>query len=447
MPLLEGDALPSVFEDDGEATESVPAVDNSGKFKGGAPPPFKVLGEKGVERDDDERAVNGDQPLYDYFDANQTMTAAFLHEDARLSTPRPNADSPSTFEKLGRGLPALFGLTKKHSIKYGKANVSFDGPDPATGAVHDLVHGLGGLLKHPDETRRLLEVLRIGMREHESELTQLVDVMLQMNELGKQPEYEGAAMVGEIDGMPGSPHRFWDDLIGVAERISRRKGMVEALIRMITADATRSAGPDLRDLDDLQGRRQVQGRRLLARPSRRHVHGPGPGRDLNEVATVTYKTEVDRNAPDIGENRSVWQRTMSLIHHLRNRKMCNKDGSTLHLLRNLGGITLPLRRQRLQAVRAVRDSRHGSHLQPGNPGYGRRSSSSPTSRSWAASTARFRKARPSSTGSTTIRRPRPSLASCSRRRTSSARASSSRLPRQTAVRSRHSSPTRCSPWK
>ena len=178
-----------------------------------------------------------------------------------------------------------------------------------------------------------------------SELTQLVDVMLQMNELGKQPEYENAAMVGKIDGMPGGAHRFWDDLIAVAERMSRRKGMVEAVIRMITRNATVQQDQIFATWMTYKDVAKYKGADFLPAHTNDLYTTPKQA-DMNEVASVSYKTEVDRSAPDIGENRSVWQRTMSLIHHLRNRKMCNKDGSKLHLLKNLGGITPSPHRQR-----------------------------------------------------------------------------------------------------
>ena len=336
VPLAEGGAMPSVFEDsDGDG---LPDIDSSGKFKGSAPPPFKVLNEKGVDRDDAERALNGNQPLYDYFDANLTMTGAFLQEDARLSTPYPTDKDRTPFEKIGRGLPALFGVSKNHSVQYGKYKVQFDGPDPDTAAVHDLVHGVGALLKHPDETRRLLEALRIGMREHEHEMTQLVDTMLQMNELGK--EYPDAQLVGETDGAPGGAHRFWDDLISVAERMTRRKGMVEAVIRMITEDAsvqqdtifqtwmTYTDVAKYSHADFLPG--DTAADRFLTDPA-----GDSQFDWLNATASVTYKTKVDYESPDIGPNRSVWQRTMSLIHALRNRKMCNKKDAVVRL--HLGG--------------------------------------------------------------------------------------------------------------
>ncbi|MFT3927920.1 MAG: hypothetical protein QM778_35660 [Myxococcales bacterium] len=337
VPLMENGALPSVFEDsDGDG---LPDTDTSGKFKGGAPTPYKLLGEKGVDRDDDDRALNGGQTLYDYFDANLTMTAAFLQEDARLSTPYPTDKDRTPFEKIGRGLPALFGLSKKHTVTYGKSKVEFDGPDPDTGAIHDLVHGVGALLKHPDETRRLLEALRIGMREHEHEMTQLVDTMLQMNELGK--DFPDAQTLGETDGMPGGAHRFWDDLIAVAERMSRRKGMIERVIKMIIDD--KSVQQDAIFQTWMSFKDVAKYKNADFTPAGADgLFSDEQEADLNAEATVTYKTPVDYTMPDVGENRSVWQRTMSLIHNLRNQKQCNKDGATLHLIKNLGGITLPL---------------------------------------------------------------------------------------------------------
>ncbi len=320
-------ALPSVFETETDGNGNpIAAIDASGKFRGSAPPPFKVLGEKNVERDEHGRALHNGELLYEYFDANLTMAAAFLQEDARLSTPYPTSKDRSPFEKLGRGLPALFGIPKKHSVKYGKTSASFEGPDPATGAIHDLVHAVGAIAKHPDQTRRLLEALRIGMIEHEHEMTQLVDTMLKMNDLGK--EHPEAQLVGEADGEPGGAHRFWDDLISVVERMSRRKGMVEAVIRMITEDASVDQDQIFATWMTYKDVATYKGAPFLPGEAN-DTFSTTQFDDLNAEAAITYKTEVDRSAPDIGENRSVWQRTMSLIHGLRNRKQCNKDKAVL----------------------------------------------------------------------------------------------------------------------
>jgi hypothetical protein len=62
---------------------------------------------------------------------------------------------------------------------------------------------------------------------------------------------------------------------------------------------------------------------------------------LNAEVAEVYDELVDRSLPDIGANRSVWQRTMSLIHALRGRKICNIDGAKLGLKLTLG-LTLPI---------------------------------------------------------------------------------------------------------
>lgn len=336
LPNAPAGTVPAPFVDaDGDGLADVLP---SGQLVGNLPSPFKINGEApNTPRAADGRALSGEQPLYDYFDASRTMTAAFLREDARLSVAQSaDPNDRTTFEKFGRGLPALFGLDSNRSATFGKARVNFRGPDPAAGPIYDLTHAVGALAKHPDETRRLFAAIKQATIESESDIMQLIDTMLKMNEMGKQhPE---AVLVGENG--PGTPHRFWDDLISVVERMSRRPGMLEAVLRMIT-------DPDSVYQDEIYANwwtykdvAKYKGAPFL--PDATDQFTPEQAADLNALANVAYKTLVDRAAPDVGENRSVWQRTMSLIHHLRSSKLCNKKGSTLPLRQALLGITLPI---------------------------------------------------------------------------------------------------------
>jgi hypothetical protein len=294
------------------------------------PTPFAVASEAATPRDAAGRAVGSDgEPLFDTFDAQLTMAAAFLREDARLSVPmRPNDKTP--FEKLGRGLPALFGLKSKRSVTYGKAKIDFDGLDPAKGPVYDLTHAIGAMAaKHPEVLERTLEAVEISMRDHEHEMTQLVDTMLRINERGKN--HEEAVLVGAQG--PGTPHRFWDDLMAVGVRMTKRQGMIEALIRMIIDPASVQQGPlfatwmTYKDVAKYRNADFTPG-------NADDTFTAEQEEDLNAEVTEVYDEPVDRTMPDVGNNRSVWQRTMSLIHNLKNRKQCNKEGAKLHLLRH-----------------------------------------------------------------------------------------------------------------
>lgn len=333
VPFGEGDALPAPFVDnDGDGLAD---IDQYGRFLAegelnSLPGPYRVAGEaKGTKRDDYGRALNewaGGSKLYADFDAQPTLAAAMLRETARMAVPAKKGGRTS-LEKLGRGMSVLFGLNSSRTASYGKAKVKFTGPDPAQGAMYDLVHAVGAAVRtNPDVVRRAIELLQQGMIKHEPEMAQFVETLVNISERGDQhPE---AAAIGEMG--PGTPHRFWDDLIAIGVRMTNRPGMVEALIRWVTTPEAQNATEIFANW--MQYKDIAKYKNADFKPGdMRGVFTPAQWKDLNAPVSLTYKTEVDRSQPGVGENRSVWQQTMSMVHNL-NQPICNKDKAVLHLI-------------------------------------------------------------------------------------------------------------------
>ena len=103
--------------------------------------------------------------------------------------------------------------------------------------MYDLVHALGAMSRHPDEMRRLLVVLETTLEKNEPEVAALLGAMLNINERGKM--YPDAVLGGP--GGPGTPHRFWDDLLATGLRITKRKGMLEAVLRSFVQEDANAA--------------------------------------------------------------------------------------------------------------------------------------------------------------------------------------------------------------
>ncbi|MFT3926820.1 MAG: hypothetical protein QM778_30020 [Myxococcales bacterium] len=326
-------SLPAPFIDDD--ADGLADVDAHGRFLSDGelvtlPGPYRVAGEsKDTARDDVGRALNswdGNKQLYADFDAQPTLAAAMLRETKRMATPAKAGDRTS-LEKIGRGMSTLFGLSSKRSLTYGKAKVEYTGPDPKLGAAYDLVHAVAAAVRtNPDVMRRTVELLKQGMIQHEPEMAQFVETLVNISERGD--EHPEAVAVGEMG--PGTPHRFWDDLIKIGVRMTDRPGMVEALIRWITTPEAQAATEIFADW--MQYQDVTKYKNADFKPGdMRGVFTPAQWKDLNAPATTTYQTEVDRTQPSVGPNRSVWQQTMSMVHNL-NQGICNKDHAVLHLI-------------------------------------------------------------------------------------------------------------------
>ena len=295
------------------------------------PTPFAMLDrdDQGQARDGDTLALQGGKPMYDTLDANKTILAATLRETSTLID--RGTEERSSVENLAHGLKPLLGPWGERSFKIGQNDYAFQGPDVAKAPLLEFVHALAVAARYP-ETQALLEVLRQLLSTNESEATAAVYGALKINERSKD----------HPDAKLNGPHEFWDDLIDAGNQVLARDGLLEALIRSFTEDVAAQQGPIFADWMTHNDVVTYQNAPIVINP-------PGPytelqKKDINAPVTQPLTMLVDREKPDTGMNRSIWQRTMSMIAGLNGVKVCNKKGATLNVPTDLGEFNFPVGR-------------------------------------------------------------------------------------------------------
>jgi hypothetical protein len=378
VPLREpGAPLPAPFiDEDGDDRADIDGFGRLRSMPGGPaqiPAPFAVRNEAPTERD----SVTGlaknvwdgsNKPLFNHADMNATLLASLLREQINLI--KVHKGDRTTFEKMGRGAPALLGLTGQRVREYGKAKIAFEGPDPATAPILDLVHAFSSIAGKP-ETKKALEVIRQTMERPELEpaTAQLIQTLLNIK--ARADMHPEAQLVGK-DG-PGTPSRFWDDMIDVARRMvvpitykakngtmqtGVRAGLIEAVMRSILDEDEPGdePGPPMKpDPNDpsqsipdqwnppCEGVCAPAQGKLLANWLRHRdvvTYPNSPSQDFADIngrAKSTeckepgkaYCVEVDRSMPDHGFNRSIFQRVLGMVYGLNGQTQMNKDGARI----------------------------------------------------------------------------------------------------------------------
>jgi hypothetical protein len=268
-------------------------------------------------------------PMFSYFDANATVLASVMRE-AKPLIERAEPGEPSTVENASRGLRPLLGKTTQRSYEF-KRPFSFQGPDLSESPLLDLVHAFAVILKQP-ETRAALELIKQLMETDANETVAAGPIYagLRIDERADDPKHSHAFITG-WDGKQGSASEFWDDMLATGARMVKRPAMTEGLIRAF-------ADP----LSSMQG--QLYANWMKYNDVVKYKNAPFAAdmttgkfdeqqfADLNaSLADTVYSSLVDRAAPDTGMNRSIWQRTMSLLHTINGAKICNQEGATLSI--------------------------------------------------------------------------------------------------------------------
>ncbi|MET0286255.1 MAG: hypothetical protein ABW352_17380 [Polyangiales bacterium] len=303
-------------------------VDGSGADR--SPWPFvKARGADPVgDRDGEGRALNAaGEPMFSYFDANATVLAAGMRE-AKGLIERTQSGTPSTIENASRGLRPMLGPNTQRTYDF-KKPFTFQGPDLSKSPALDLLHAVTELLKQP-ETRDALELVFELMKQDANESTAAGPIFaaLGIDRRSDDPKHNDAKLVG-YDGTPNTPSEWWDEAIATAVRILKRPALMEALITSFADPRSGAQG-------------QLYATWMKHNDVVTYLNAPfeadatsgkfteQQAKDLNAVrADYKYVSEVNRQAPNTGMNRSVWQRTMSMLHTINGTPLCNKEGATV----------------------------------------------------------------------------------------------------------------------
>ncbi|MDB4988753.1 MAG: hypothetical protein JWN04_3931 [Myxococcaceae bacterium] len=292
----------------------------------GLPTPFAVAGvDDGAQRDANGLAVSGGTPLYQSFDASSTLLAAMMRETTRLIG-RGDADR-SPLENFAHGFRPVLGPWGDRTHTIGQNNYAFQGADIDGSPFVDLLHTFTTVARYP-ETETLIKVLDALIRDHESDAMRFVYTTMAIADTSKEQSPD-AKLVG--------PHEFWDDLIDAALRMNKRPGLFEKLIRSFTDPLAAQQGKLFASW--------MRHNDVLTYPNApitpSGTNGTFTAQEadgMNASVTTPLSQLVDRSQPDVGMNRSIWQRTMSLIHSLNGVKVCNKLNGVLRVPTTLLGV-------------------------------------------------------------------------------------------------------------
>ncbi|MDB4986086.1 MAG: hypothetical protein JWN04_1264 [Myxococcaceae bacterium] len=282
------------------------------------PTPFLVAG-----RDDNTKRDNVTQlaltasniPAYQIFDANETALASLMRDSVSLIQRGNNPRS--TVEMLLRSSRTLLGKPMaKRTEAFGDAKtLTYAGTDVEHGPMASFLHAFTTMLKLP-QTKPLLKLLDQLIQTNEPAATELIYAALQIRAESKKPEYDSAQLGG------GKPHEFWDDLIGFGQDlIVNRKGALLDILNATLDPLTAAQGPILAH--------QMQFADQVKLASATDINSDVTTGCPTATPAAAYCVPVDRTMGDVATNRSVFQRTLSLIHATYKVENCNKEGATL----------------------------------------------------------------------------------------------------------------------
>lgn len=295
--------LPAPFVDQDD--DGLADVDGAGRFVDGAgavidaPAPYLPASdpERGPwpHRDDAGRALaSADGPLlYQHVALDATLLAAAARELGGLLAPERGA-----VLDLLRGSSALLGARIDTTRVYPGGDVlAYRGFDTGGAALLDMIHGYLQVLRDPaiDDVLALSEVL---LRDHEAELARIAEAVIATSRLAEA--YPAAALA------PGSP--LWDDLMPVLQDMADVPGLFEALLRELERPEVARLGPHF---------------------ARYMKYADRFSFDAEQNVVGSFATEVDRDQPDQGDNRSLWQRLLHVIADANGDVLCSKPGAVV----------------------------------------------------------------------------------------------------------------------
>ncbi len=313
-------ALPPPFVDnDGDGLADIDAtgrfVTRNGKA---APAPFPVPGEpSGVPRDAAGRALAADGlPLFETIDARRTLAAWLLR--ALPSLLDIDRETPGALTLLFDALPPLLGGRAESTKAYPAPDdsrgrepgvaVAFNGFQADRAAAVDLAYAIGQIAADPSTDSALL-LARDLAADHPALLARLVGTMSTLKSVyDRHPEAQIPAK-----------STLWDELYDQAVEAAKVPGLLE--------DVLRALGDD-----DSVGLRVALPKYL--RFADRIGYDPdnlnGPPFNFTTGGHDEPRTPVNRDRPNTGFNRSVFQRFLSLVHDADGIASCSKAGAILH---------------------------------------------------------------------------------------------------------------------
>lgn len=331
-------------------------VDAFGRFvdaSGGTAPvelPFFVPGLPMGATDDYGRPQT---PVYEYVDTSRTAIGAVAESLKVLADPQTKA----LMDALA-GAHVLFGPREAARYDYTKGwrdAVLKPGEEcptvPADACLEytrfkgeesplvDLLYAAGPVLADADSDALLLGLLDL-VENHQAEVARLLGAALKVRQISLDHDKLAQQGAEPLASMPYSTP-IWDEMAEVLWKITEEPRLVQKLVGgfadpvLVSAQGgSTGVGPTLAKFIRMKDEFDY-------RPE--DLNGPAANYTDNAAggSLADPKHPVDQSAPKTGKNRSLFERTLGLIHDVNNVKVCNKPGAKV-FMDIFGGTVLPI---------------------------------------------------------------------------------------------------------
>lgn len=333
VPLATG-VLPEPFIDaDGDGLAD---VDDLGRYVDAtgavidAPPPLPTddPDPEGTTRDELGRALEpgGSQPLYRYLQPDDTLIVALARDAVALLHP-----DNGTGIDLVRGAGALLGPRAPASRDYDGRRLEYSGFDTAQAPILDAAYGALQVLR-AGNVDDVLALGRAMLTDHEPTAAQLAEALVDtlrapdaLGELGDRARLEDDS-------------RLLDDLVPVIQQILDTPGLLEDLLEAMKDPRVVELGAYFRDYMRYADKIGYVDNNPDPFEFDIEIVDLGTGMPATELTL-----EVDRNAPDTGFNRSIFQRVLHLLADVNDmpdvmpdlagvQALCNKPETQVQIL-------------------------------------------------------------------------------------------------------------------
>ncbi|MGZ3416512.1 MAG: hypothetical protein ACXVEE_01540 [Polyangiales bacterium] len=311
--------------------DGLPDVNELGQFvskTGGViamPSPFAFVTASGVDkgkgpRDDLGRALvaPGGAPVYKYGDAARTLLHAVLRDSQLLADPKD-----PVLLHLAHGAVYQFGSRTETSKNYpdpdqpGKTvSVSFKQFKADESPLTDLVYALGVMMQLP-QFKDYAELGRQLLRDHPTEAARVVKAALKLREIANKPEYASIAL--------DPKSTVWDEVVGIAAQIAAEPDVMKDVLDSLADDDVLLLP---KGMTAFAGNKDELDYNPAADSDASKISDP-VWNTTTKVAVGPPKTATDLSKPDSDDNRSLFQRFLSLMNDAYQVKVCNKDGGKI----------------------------------------------------------------------------------------------------------------------
>ena len=325
-----GGLLPAPFTD--KDSDGLPDVDASGRFVDAsgqvlpAVAPFPLLDalkpDHAAGRDAVGRALTtagGPTPLYRYQNLDDTVLAATLRESAALFA--PERDIPL---RLLHGAGHLLGpRVPAHRDYPGQAALDYPGFDPAQAPLLDMLTSYLQLLTYSAtsdasgaDLGQLLRGTQLLLANQESAVARLLTALGKAYDESHKPAYDIAQLAENST--------LFDDLAPILVRLLRQPGLVPDLVAAL-------GDPAVADLGQLAAILATDRSLIFMNQDQLDYTQANPSPIVGSLGKLVNRSlpdsDVDKNAANPLNNRSILQRVLHVLHDTNGVQLCNRQGA------------------------------------------------------------------------------------------------------------------------